>query len=157
MIKHAWSVLCQKTVIDNDSNNISLFDVIEQLGVNVEVKDPKKVPKKINIPIDYEVVSLWLTLKREKTLNADIKVTIVDPNQEKVEVFQQKLKILPKFKRMRSRLRVKGLVVEKPGDFTFKVEIKEENEKEFRLVAELPLEINLTKQTKSGRMPKNVN
>lgn len=146
MIKHIWSVLCRKSVIDNDSNNISLFDVFEQLGVNVEIKDLKKVPEKVNIPIDYEIVSLWLTPKRKKTIKADVEVEVVNPDQNQVKTFRQKLEIPPKFKRMRSRLRVKGLTIEKPGDYTFKVKIKEESKKDYKVVAELPLEVNLKKE-----------
>ena len=32
MIEHAWSVLCTRSVTDRESNNISLFEVIEQIS-----------------------------------------------------------------------------------------------------------------------------
>ena len=68
MINHIWSVLCQRSVIDSKSNNISLIDIFEKLEVNlsVPVSEGKNKVKKINVPVNYEIVSLWTYDKEDQ-------------------------------------------------------------------------------------------
>lgn len=146
MIKHIWSVLCQKTIIDSDTNNISLVDILEQLTANVNIKDPKNEPKEINVPINFEVVSFWLKDSAEKVVKADLEIEIIDPEGKVLKKFPQTLKFPPNIRRLRSRLRIIGLVLTVSGNYIFKVKIKDEKRKEYQDVAELPLEVNLKKE-----------
>jgi len=36
MLEHIWSVLCSRSVIDSETNNVSIQDVIEQITINAE-------------------------------------------------------------------------------------------------------------------------
>ena len=36
MIEHIWSVLCSRSVIDSETNNVSIQDVIEHIIINAE-------------------------------------------------------------------------------------------------------------------------
>ncbi|PJE67415.1 hypothetical protein COU95_02530 [Candidatus Shapirobacteria bacterium CG10_big_fil_rev_8_21_14_0_10_40_9] len=146
MIKHIWSVLCRKTVIDDETNNISLFDVFEQLGVNASTSEKKDI--QINVPINFELVSLWVKTTGGKTLRASIEVEVIDPEAKRLKSFIQNLEFSTNIKRMRSRLRIMGLSLTTSGDYIFRVKIKEENQKEYITVAELPLEVNLNKKIK---------
>lgn len=56
MIHHAWTVLCARSLIDRDTNNISL-DVLEQL--NVQIPPPLQGAGGFVLPARLEVVSLW--------------------------------------------------------------------------------------------------
>ena len=58
MIRHIWSVLCSQSVIDAQSNNVSLFNVIEQLTVVMKktIIPEGKIPL---LPISLELVTLW--------------------------------------------------------------------------------------------------
>ncbi len=53
MIDHVWSVLCRRSSIDRETNNISLFDVVEQL----QLFEGSEVPSSVAGP--FEIVSLW--------------------------------------------------------------------------------------------------
>ena len=59
-MKVIWAVLCQSAVIDKDTNNVSLLNVIE------EVKVPAKPPAELTAtdlnlisPATFELVTLW--------------------------------------------------------------------------------------------------
>jgi hypothetical protein len=54
MIHHAWTVLCDRVIIDKDTNNVSL-DVIEQLEITVE----GSAPPVIMVPVNLHVVTMW--------------------------------------------------------------------------------------------------
>ena len=156
MIKHIWSILCRKSIVDNETNNISINDVFEQLSVDLKVKkDDVDKLKLINIPIEFEVVSMWV--KNDKTnLKGNLNVEILNPKGAVVKNFEQPLEMPETMKRLRSRLRIMGLVVEQPGDYIFKISFKEEGQKLYKAVAEIPLEINLKKEVVDNLdIPKN--
>jgi len=146
MIKHIWSILCRKSIVDNETNNISINDVFEQLSVDLKIKkDDADKLKQINIPIGFEVISMWV--KNDKTnFKGNLNVEIFNPKGIVVRNFEQPLEMPETMKRLRSRLRIMGLVVEEPGDYIFKVNVKELGQKHYKLVSELPLEINLKKE-----------
>lgn len=145
MVKHVWSVLCRRSVIDKESNNLSIYDVFEQLNVGLKIRQgtPQNV---FNIPIDFEVVSLWVKDNKKEHYKGDFEIEVVNPSGRTAKIFGQKLEMPSEMRRLRSVVRIKGLVVDEGGDYLFKVNIKKEGEKTFETVIELPLEVNLSKQ-----------
>lgn len=152
MIKHIWSVLCRESIIDSETNNISLLNVFEQLSADVSISAPDKKHTRVNVPIKYEVVSLWSKLSNKK-VNARIEVEIVDPQGQNLKSFTQELEFPAKMRRMRSRLRITGMSLTVPGDYKYKIKIKEENQDKYIAVAELPLQVELKKEVE----PKTAN
>ena len=53
MIHHVWTVLCSRALIDRDSNNISIHNVLEQLNIAA----PPQPDLALNI--HFEILSLW--------------------------------------------------------------------------------------------------
>ncbi len=151
MIRHIWSILCRKSTIDSDSNNISLIDIFEQFDVNYEVKDQKKFTGVFNIPIEYEVVSLWQRENSTKVLHGEVLYEIYSPDNIKQKEILQKIEILEKYRRYRTRLRINGLVVNLSGIYIFKVKLKKEPQTAFKIVAELPLEVNIREKIKADK------
>lgn len=60
MADHIWTVLCKEAIIDGDSNNVSLINVLEQV---VMIAPPKvqgqeeSLPE--HIPLSMSLVTLW--------------------------------------------------------------------------------------------------
>jgi hypothetical protein len=147
MIKHIWSVLCRRSIVDSDSNNISLNEIFEQLAVNLEGKEKEMMGvKQINVPIEFEVVNMWIKEDKEKQTGAELEVDVINPKGVLLKTFPQKFEMPSGMKRMRTRLKVMGLVVDQSGDYIFKVRIKEQGNKDFEIVAEIPLEVNISKK-----------
>lgn len=147
MIKHIWSILCRRSVIDSETNNISLYDSLEELSVGIKVKQQNApLPQAINIPIDYEVVSFWMKENIEIHIQADTEIEIVLPNGSTGKSFPQKIDMPEKMQRIRARYRIKGFGVTMPGTYWFKIKIKEGGEKLFRTVSEIPLEVKIQKE-----------
>lgn len=156
MVKHIWSVLCRKSIVDSETNNLSINDVLEQLGIDVKIKkgNEDKV-NVVNVPIEFEVVSMWVK-DNKSSFKGTVHVEIIDPLGKVVKTFEQPLEMQEAMKRMRARLRVMGMAIEQSGDYTFRVTIKEENDKSYKTVAELPLEVNLKKEIDNSiEVPKN--
>ena len=80
------------------------------------------------------------------------KYVFVDP--EKVELLKSEQMIeIPKSSRgYRSRMKIVGMPLSVAGDYVFQVEIKEEGENAFRVVAELPLEVKMNLQKSQSKV-----
>lgn len=144
MAKHIWSVLCQRSVIDQQSNNISLIDVFESLTININIPSTKKdiaKIKDINLPVNYEIVSLWLRENEKKQEELLTRVDFETPSGIQKVLVEKEL-ILPLDKqRMRDIIRIQGIVVNETGLYKFIVKSKDKDKSAFKTIAELPLEI----------------
>lgn len=60
-MKVIWAILCQSAVVDQDSNQISLFNIIDELTFSgappVATGEPE--PDPILVPMDMELVVVW--------------------------------------------------------------------------------------------------
>lgn len=145
MIKHIWSVLCQRSVVDSQSNNISIFDVFEALQVDINPTPQAKGQNnpEYNIPLQYQVVTLISKEKEDaRDTKYSIRVTLVNSEGKKKILVSQDLTFLAHKKRMRSINQIQGLPVSQSGIYHFIVELRE-NDGNFQKVADLPLEVKL--------------
>ena len=143
-IKHIWSVLCRESVIDQDDNNISIHGVIEELSISlVPVKGAGELPEKLNIPMNYEIVSLWQKSKEVEIAKAEIEYLFIDPENKELLKNTQTIEIPKTSRRFRSRMKIVGMPLSKEGDYKFQIKMKEEGTDAFHFVAELPLEVKI--------------
>ena len=143
MIKHIWTVLCTKSSINVDDNNISL-DVLESVTTVLyppkDFKAGDKMPV-VHIPFDYEVVSLFSRKDANTNEKFSARVELYNPEGELLAELKQDIEMTVDMKRFRARFRVKGLPVKEAGEYLFKVHSIKEGE--HKLEAEVPLEVNL--------------
>ena len=147
MTKHIWSVLCQKSVVDSRTNNISLIDVFEQLKVNLSPIKNANIPtiENINVPVQYELVNFWSkTTTYEEIL--DIRIVFTDPEGKEIKRLNKKLVIPKDNKRMRDINIIQGISLKESGIYNFVISIKQKGKSSYQKVAELPLEITVVKK-----------
>jgi len=56
MARHVWSVLCERAIIDRDSESLSLIDVVDAVVYEAEIA-PGQV---VQLPAELSLVSLWI-------------------------------------------------------------------------------------------------
>jgi len=149
-VKHIWSVLCKHSIIDNETNNINLEEVLERLQVDVGVdpKTPKALPERVTIPFGFEIVTLWArkNFEDKDERKVDVRIEIIDPSGKKISEIVNSFVLTPNFRRMRGRARSGNIILTTSGLYIFKVSGKEFGEKDFDVVAELPLEVEILKK-----------
>ena len=79
----------------------------------------------------------------EAELRGILLIKLLEPGGKKIIGIIKKMIIPKNIKRFRSRMKIAGLTISKEGDYIFQVSKKEENEKNFNLVSELPLEVKI--------------
>jgi len=148
MIDHVWTVLCSYAVIDQDSNNVSLLNVVEQLNIEEE-PSPEG-----GITLPLEIMTLWARADLDRPARRRGRVTFLSPSGTANDGPWEIEVDLSEYHRNRTRGRLRALHVSESGRYVFRVELQGEDETEWRQVAAIPLEINFlppheTKQTES--------
>jgi len=141
-MKHLWSILCSKSIIDANTNSISIMDCLEELRINVP-EDKKN--DKLLLPIEYEIVSFWLNENNNKDNNFFLKIDLYDPNEKKLGEFVNLFTFPKDKKRLRTRIITKGLPFTKEGIYTFVVMLKEKRNKPYTEIISLPLDVYINK------------
>lgn len=142
-IKHIWAVLCQRSIIDADSNNISLIDVLEQINISryaPSEQQPTAQDQLGVVPISFEIVSLWSRAEEPQSASGQCRVTLLGPSGPLGEANYIPVD-LRKHERMRTRHRFEGLPVREAGRHLFHVEYRDDGETEWREVQAIPLKV----------------
>lgn len=77
MIDHVWSILCGKSTTDRETNNLSLFEVIEQINVLGPLPEPAA---KMALPMPFELVSLWCRANPGEPEESTARIKLLAPN-----------------------------------------------------------------------------
>ncbi len=157
-IKHIWSVLCKESVIDQVDNNVSIHGVLEELSIVLTpINETGKLPEKLGIPMNYEIVSLWQRNKEVESAKGEIEYIFLDPESSELLKNTQMMEIPKASRRFRSRMKIVGMPLTKEGDYMFQVKIKEEGENTSHLVAELPLEVKINLEKLKSNLKQRIN
>ncbi len=144
-IQHAWSILCSGVSIDQQRNNLTLFNVIEQIKIPrnqlVEVKEDGQ--KKIAVPIGFNLVTLWRRFKADKAEKANVEIRLVDPTNKVRQIGKYELNFAPKIERVRSTVPWAGIKISSSGIYTFKLYLKEKEERNFKEAGETFLKVEI--------------
>ncbi len=140
-MKHVWSIICEKSSIDFESNLLSMFNCVEEVKV---VIDKTKMPKndKLIIPVNFQIVSFWSVEDSNKENFVEVKGELIAPGGAVLIEFKNNLKSGKKIKRFRSRTNIQKMPVTESGRYYFKILQKKGNK--FKIVAELPLDVTLS-------------
>src|ERR1035438_8605378 len=86
-ISLVWAAACTSSSIDQSTNAISLFNIIEELTVNNLLAQPTKEQqemiasgKPIATPFNHEVISVWLRDNIGTETKVDMALELVDPS-----------------------------------------------------------------------------
>ena len=133
-MRHIWSVACSHAVVDRDSNNVSLLNVIEQLRIQ-EAPRPDAV-----LPIQLDVMTLWAREDPEVPETGNSRLKFVSPAGKTLGTFEAVVD-LSSHERSRAKLTFQGLPLRNSGIYKFRIEQKSEGATRWRKVSEIPLSV----------------
>ncbi len=146
-LQHIWSVLCMNSVIDQETNNISLNNILEEIQIkkniiNLVSTSNKNSEKKEAILINFELVSFWKKLiSKEEKIHFETMIKILDPEGEVLHTIPQTIEMKENIERFRSRIKFNAMPFTKPGGYIFQINVKKE--KEFIEIGRIPLQIKI--------------
>ncbi len=151
-MKHIWSIICEKSSIDFETNLLSIFSCLEELKLVIDETQVSKTEKLI-IPVNFQIVSFWSIENFSQDSSLEIKGELLDPQGTVLNEFQNTLQIKAGVKRFRNRTNVQGLPVTKSGRYYFRISQKDKNK--FIVVANLPLDIDLSYKLLENKVVQN--
>lgn len=111
-MKVYWALICQTSIIDRDTNNISLINVVEEVMVLANPPVPLltegQVPEE-TLPTLFEVVALWARSDMKVPESGEGRMRLVDPDNNTVLTSSPYPVDLTTFLRTRIRTRLPGL------------------------------------------------
>ncbi len=142
--KHIWTVPCQKSTVDAETNTMSLFEVIERLEIGLDPvlieKQKKGETDGFVIPIGFEIVSYWKKLsKKGAKSKEDAQLVVIDSEGKQIAELSMEITIPANIGAMRMRARLTEFKVTSAGMYT--IEVQHKVGSKFEVVAELPLEV----------------
>jgi hypothetical protein len=145
-IDFVWGHICSLSSIDQERNNISLFNVIDQLTIPAEAFGMYTSNNKpVLIQIEHELIFL---LRRAidpailggETIPVDLKVSLLDPRG--TALIENLLSFnFPPARRFRQRIKFPGFFITEPGDYVYKVEMREHDHVSFNKSCQIPVDV----------------
>lgn len=146
-IRVMWGLVCSLSSIDQEKNNISLFNVINQ--VNVSATDFEKAKsgghKGLIIPISHELVIMFrrmvVTGLENNELKADLKVSFVNPQGETIGEVLSVVNFVPNAKHHGQRINFASFTIQSEGEYEYRVSILEKGYSDFVDLYSIPLSV----------------
>lgn len=142
-----WGMLCSFSSIDQERNNISLFNIIEQFNLPAQLfTEQLKQNRPLTIAYEYEIVLLWrrvLDIKiSDDEIIKDLKIKTIDSSGKVIQELVVPLKFLKGKKSLRLRIGSPGLTFTRQGDYVLRIEMEGLDDSEFEKMIEIPFLIN---------------
>lgn len=132
MMRHIWSILCERTSIDRETNLVSYFTAIEAISV-------RRLPFRIPFLV---FASLWRS-DSEQGGAVEIRLVMVNPDKSEKYIFPS-YKAESSAKRHRTNMILNGLQFSQSG--TYSLRLDRRNDEQWELVTEIPLDISVAVQ-----------
>jgi hypothetical protein len=135
-MEHIWTILCNSTSVDRDTNMLSIFNILEQIRFSGEF--PLEETQRILLNIPFQVVTLWEPSGDNETEVSKAKLCFISPKGEMLSeeeydvVFEQS----QKFRRI---IRMFGIPYVENGTYHFEVRVSDGIT--WKAVASTPLEL----------------
>ncbi|MFA5248600.1 MAG: hypothetical protein WC415_05290 [Patescibacteria group bacterium] len=131
-----------RSLIDQESNNVSLIDCLEQLNIQIN-KNEESLKDKV-FPVAFDFVSLFLDENDTKERKMEFILEVIDPSNKKISEFPGEIIMKKGIKRYRNRLKIQGLKITDSGKYLFKLKVKDFSGEKYKELAEIPLEVNIS-------------
>ena len=150
-VEHLWTIACRSSSVDQQTNLLSMFDILEEFNVDIQLEKETEV---LNIPFQLELVSLWRKFNNKEE-NLEIEIEFIDPNRKRLAILSYPLNLPADKKRMRNKLAINGIAVTISGTYVFAIKVKNQDTSKFVEVEEVSIEIIVNKRL-INQKPKTV-
>jgi hypothetical protein len=139
MIRHIWSVLCSKGSVDQQTNAVSLFEVIEEL--QLRIAPDAEFPMVAPLPV--LLVSYWSRVDREVPLQGEQRLRLISPGGEELGSFVGDID-LESAGRSRSFARFPGNRLGGAGRHEWEVAWRIKGEEDWNVAASIPFDLTVS-------------
>lgn len=152
-IRYIWSVLCNSSMLDSETQNLTINNIVEQITISIpkEMVERKGAEKSNGyvVPAPLHIVTRVKKILQNQDVSFDIKFEEINPEGKTLNsTSSARFDIKKPFKTFRVRTNYTPLLIDKSGEYTIRVLLKESTESDFIEVDRIPLEVNVAEATK---------
>lgn len=144
-MRHIWSVVCSKASIDRETNNISLFEVLE--SVQMQITGPFQYPG--SVPLEATFVTLWARDNSAEPISAQSQIRILAPDRSVLGTIASAVD-LQSNPRTRQITQLKGFPIVGSGPYEFEVAWRANDADGWHVVSRVPFEVSVTIEAPSA-------
>lgn len=138
MVRHVWSVLCDRVQQDLRDGRLSLVDLAQEIFVEGTLSDDDGTS--LGARVDLYIVSYWLRDQVEVAEDGWVRLSVKSPDGSETEAATRNLDLSTE-SRTYTVFRVDVLPVVQTGRFEFRLSYRADEGEEWKFVAEVPLDI----------------
>lgn len=143
MLKHVWTIIAERAIVDQQKSTVSLMDVLEEITFTADKgQTPPAEGSVMLLPFHHEVVSQWVKAEGEEQ-SFILHLAFVDPHGKQLGEIKNTTVFPPGSKNARTILRMDQIPVTIAGSYYFNVSISDPEESKKTLVAQIPIQIKL--------------
>jgi hypothetical protein len=136
-----WAILCAGTSVDQRNNNVTLFNLIEELKIKKDVipKLPVKKEGHSVLPVHMELAVCWSREDVGTALLFEVLVSFISPKGRVIARMINPTEIASDKLRTRLILGIEALGIEEEGNYKFEIKAKLKGDPNFKKYSEVPL------------------
>lgn len=146
-LKVDWGMLCKSATVDQVSNQISLFNVIDEVTLvkNPQLESAIRDNKKIEVKLESALV---VQFERENVGDMSaysifMEIRIIDPLKAELGKLSMPFEMQQDKKRARAIINFNNLLITQAGNYSFIVSLRYPKEDSFFEVLRIPLEVKI--------------
>jgi hypothetical protein len=133
MIEHAWTVVCKKAIVDPQTNNATLVEIVEQINSTQRVIFPTVAP------VQMELVTLWYRSNIDTPEHGEGRIVFIGPDGREAGPPQVFPIDLTQGARLRTIAQLPGIPLVGEGVHYFQIELRADGQAQWRSVARIPV------------------
>lgn len=139
MAKHIWSVLCNRGLLDTQTNQVSLIDVVEAVRIRGP-RWPSESDEPVFVPTGLTLVTLWTRSDMAIPERMHGRLVVIAPDGQTFpgKTLDIDLHSAP---RARAFMRLAGLPFKGPGEYQISVETRRSDDDAWDHNANVPVEV----------------
>lgn len=146
-----WALLCKNASIDQQSNQVSLFNILEELTINKGplstsvVKKSSSFSDNTQIPGEFTLVVQFEKHAKEGTpsFQPEMELKIVDPDGDLISSNILPLNFEENKNRLRAIVAFSAFVVKNPGVYNYVVSIRSSKKEAFEEATRVPVDVKI--------------
>jgi len=140
---HLWSIVCRSSSTDRVTNQISLFEVFEEITlVSSEAIEAKK-GQQVMLPLDFQVITLWSRSDEARGERARSRIVVAPPTGKPLLTHVHEMD-LTKTLRLRQTVRFESIPFGGFGSYQFRIQASAPGAlSKWRTVKVVPLVVKL--------------
>ena len=133
-MRHVWTVICSRAVVDRESNNVTLQNVLESIKISATPKEDGV------LPLSMSVVSFWVRSEQHEERTGTFNLSFVSPSGKTLGEVDGDIDLSAN-ERLRTIIQLQSLALPESGIYHFILRSKSKGAKRARRVAYIPLDV----------------